>query len=84
MVKTEDLMQRTDNTMAKEKEQTCGTRRVTLVTNLVISYIVLHSLFVTFPLLIFNASHLIGWIISVSTCQCILSLPNLDFTTSNI
>ena len=68
--------------MAKEKGQTCGTRRVTLVTSLVISYIVLYSLFLTFPLVIVCASHLIGWMLSVTTCQCILLLPNLDFTKS--
>jgi hypothetical protein len=66
----------------RTKAQTCGTRRVTLVTNLVIIYIGLHSLYLAFPLVILCASHLIGWILSVS--ECILSLPNLDFTTSNI
>jgi hypothetical protein len=49
-VKWEALMQRKYNIMANEKGQTCGTRRVTLVTSLVISYIVLYSLFLTFPL----------------------------------
>jgi hypothetical protein len=51
-VKWEALMQRKDNIMAKEKGQTCGTRRITLVTSLVISYIVLYYLFLTFPLVI--------------------------------
>ena len=81
-MKWEALMQRKDNIIAKEKGLTCGTLRVTIVTILVIGYIVLYSLFLTFPLVIFCASHLIGWMLSVSTSQCILLLPNLDFTTS--
>lgn len=70
---------RQHNGKQKEQQITC---RVTLVTSLVISYIVLYSLFLTFSLVILWASHLIEWILSVSTSQCILSLPNLDFTTS--
>ena len=67
-MKSVDLNQRTDNTMAKEKEQRTNMwqRRVTLVTNLDISYIVLFSVFLTFSLIIFCASHLTERVFSIS------------------
>jgi hypothetical protein len=76
------LLQRKDNIMAKEKGQTCGTLRVTLVSILVISYIVLYSLFLTFPLAIFCASHLIGWMLSISfllPLYCLSFAANFPF-----
>jgi hypothetical protein len=68
----------------RTKGQTCGTRRVTLVTNLVICYIVLFSLFLTFPLIICCASHLTELVFSISIIKCMWSMPHLDLTTSNI
>ena len=69
--------------MTREKEQK-DTRPVTLVTNLVICYIVLFSLYLPFPLIIFCASHLTERVFSISIIKCMWSMPHMDLTTSNI